>query len=58
MKILVTGHKGFIGSRLFDDLRYEQRYGYGVEGLDSPDDIVFGSQMITMVHTCSCMGRS
>ena len=39
MKILVTGHKGFIGSRLFDDLRYEQRYGYGVEGLDSPDDI-------------------
>ena len=39
MKILVTGHKGFIGSRLFDDLRYEQGYGYGVEGLDSPDDI-------------------
>ncbi len=39
MKILVTGHKGFIGSRLFDDLRYEQGYGYLVEGLDSPDDI-------------------
>ena len=39
MKILVTGHKGFIGSRLFHDLRYEQGYGYGVEGLDSPDDI-------------------
>ena len=39
MKVLVTGHKGFIGSRLFDDLRYEQGYGYGVEGLDSPDDI-------------------
>ena len=39
MKILVTGHKGFIGSRLFDDLRHEQGYGYGVEGLDRPEDI-------------------
>ena len=39
MKILVTGYKGFIGSRLFDDLRYEQNYGYGVEGLDRPEDI-------------------
>ena len=39
MKILVTGHKGFIGSRLFHDLRHEQGYGYLVEGLDSPDDI-------------------
>ena len=39
MKILVTGYKGFIGSRVFNDLRYEQGYGYLVEGLDRPDDI-------------------
>ena len=39
MKILVTGHKGFIGSRVFHDLRYEQGYGYLVDGLDRPDDI-------------------
>ena len=39
MKILVTGHKGFIGSHVFNDLRHEQGYGYGVEGMDFPDDI-------------------
>ena len=39
MKILVTGYKGFIGSHVFNDLRYEQGYGYLVEGLDRPDDI-------------------
>ena len=39
MKILVTGHKGFIGSHVFHDLRHEQGYGYLVEGLDKPRDI-------------------
>ncbi len=39
MKILVTGHKGFIGSHVFNDLRHNQGYGYLVEGLDRPDDI-------------------
>ena len=39
MKILVTGHKGFIGSHVFNDLRHEQGYGYAVEGMDFPDDI-------------------
>ena len=39
MKILVTGHEGFIGSHVFNDLRHEQGYGYLVEGLDRPDDI-------------------
>ena len=37
--ILVTGHKGFIGSHVFNDLRHEQGYGYLVEGMDFPDDI-------------------
>ena len=39
MKVLVTGHKGFIGSRVFNYLRHEMNYGYLVEGLDFPDDI-------------------
>ena len=34
MKILVTGHKGFIGSHLFHDLKYEQGYGYLVDVYD------------------------
>ena len=58
MKILVTGHKGFIGSRLFHDLRYEQGYGYGVEGLDSPDDIgdwVAPSGMFAKHYDCICL---
>ncbi len=38
-RILVTGHKGFIGSRVFYDLQNEQGYGYLVEGMDFPDDI-------------------
>jgi len=38
-KILVTGHRGFIGSHVFNDLRHEQGYGYLVEGIDFPDDI-------------------
>ncbi len=40
MRILVTGHKGFIGSHVFNSLQYEQGYGYLVEGMDFPDDIV------------------
>ena len=36
MKILVTGHKGFIGSHVYDHLK---QIGYEVDGLDRPDDI-------------------
>ena len=39
MKILVTGHKGFIGSRVYSHLKHDARYGGLVEGLDFPDDI-------------------
>ncbi len=38
-RILVTGHKGFIGSHVYKDLKYEQGYGELVDGLDKPDDI-------------------
>ena len=34
MKILVTGHKGYIGSHLFSDLK---RLGYNVRGIDIKD---------------------
>jgi|TARA_B100000424_G_scaffold10249_1_gene7681 nucleoside-diphosphate-sugar epimerase len=37
MKILVTGHKGFIGSYLFNHLK---KVGHEVDGIDFPDDIV------------------
>ena len=36
MKILLTGHKGFIGSHVYEHLT---RIGYDVDGLDRPDDI-------------------
>ena len=36
MNILVTGHKGFIGSHVFKHLQEE---GHEVRGLDKPDDI-------------------
>ena len=36
MKILVTGHKGFIGSHVYEHLT---QIGYEVDGLDRPDDI-------------------
>ena len=39
MKVLVTGHKGFIGKRVYYHLKHECRYGELVEGLDRPDDI-------------------
>ena len=39
MKILVTGHKGFIGSYVYNHLKYDAGYGELVEGLDFPDDI-------------------
>ena len=35
MKVLVTGHKGFIGSHVFDFLSEI----FDVDGLDRPDDI-------------------
>ena len=37
MKILVTGHKGFIGSNVFSHLK---TIGHQVSGIDFPDDIV------------------
>ena len=39
MKVLVTGHTGFIGKRVYYHLKYECGYGELVEGLDRPDDI-------------------
>ena len=36
MKVLITGHKGFIGSHVFEHLKSE---GHEVRGLDKPDDI-------------------
>ena len=36
MKILLTGHKGFIGSHVYEHLT---QIGYEVDGLDRPDDI-------------------
>ena len=36
MKILVTGHKGFIGSHVYEHLT---KTGYKVDGLDKPDDV-------------------
>lgn len=36
MKVLVTGHRGFIGGRVYDELK---RIGHEVDGLDRPDDI-------------------
>ena len=37
MKVLVTGHRGFIGRYVFADWRRE--LGYEVHGIDSPDDV-------------------
>ena len=37
MKALITGHKGFIGSFLYDHLTYQ--FGDTIDGLDFPDDI-------------------
>ena len=36
MKILITGHKGFIGSHVYETLT---RKGHETYGLDFPDDI-------------------
>ena len=38
-RILVTGHKGFIGNYVFNHLRHDAGYGYLVDGMDFPDDI-------------------
>ena len=37
MKVLVTGHRGFIGRYVFADWRKE--LGYQVHGIDHPDDV-------------------
>ena len=37
MKVLVTGHRGFIGRYVFADWRRE--LGYDVHGIDHPDDV-------------------
>ena len=39
MRILVTGHKGFIGSYVYKHLKYDAGYGELVHGIDFPDDI-------------------
>ena len=39
MKILVTGHKGFIGKYVYTHLKYDAGYGGLVKGLDFPADI-------------------
>ena len=39
MKVLITGHKGFIGRRVYYHLKHECGYVELVEGLDRPDDI-------------------
>ena len=38
MKILVTGHKGFIGSYLFNHLK---KVGHEVDGIDFPDAVSY-----------------
>ena len=37
MKVLVTGHRGFIGRYVFADWR--DQLGYKVHGIDHPDDV-------------------
>ena len=37
MKVLVTGHRGFIGRYVFADWR--DQLGYAVHGIDHPDDV-------------------
>ena len=37
MKVLVTGHRGFIGRYVFDDWR--KTHGYNVHGIDHPEDV-------------------
>ena len=37
MKVLVTGHRGFIGRYVFADWR--RGYGFDVHGIDHPDDV-------------------
>ena len=34
MKVLLTGHKGFIGNKIFDKL---QKTGYNIRGIDLKD---------------------
>ena len=39
MKILITGHKGFIGSHVYDYFKNEMSDEFEVDGIDFPDDI-------------------
>ena len=39
MKILVTGHKGFIGSHVYEYFKNEFGDEFEVDGIDFPDDI-------------------
>ena len=45
MKILVTGHKGFIGSQVFSTF---QAQGYDVSGID------IGDQFVDREYECCC----
>ena len=42
MRILVTGHKGFIGKYVYSHLKYDAGYGQLVEGLDFPNVTLVG----------------
>ena len=46
MKVLVTGHKGFIGSHVFDFLSDI----FDVDGLDRPDDIENFVDVLSLIH--------
>ena len=39
MKILITGHKGFIGSYLWNHIEKAGVTGVELDGIDFPDDI-------------------
>ena len=39
MKILITGHKGFIGSYLWNHIENSGVSGIELDGIDFPDDI-------------------
>ena len=49
MKVLVTGHRGFIGRYVFADWR--RGYGFDVHGIDTPDDVGdFPHELLPLRH--------
>ena len=56
MKVLVTGHRGFIGRYVFADWR--RGYGFDVHGIDHPDDVGnFKGGDYGFGHSSCSMGR-